>query len=78
MASLDFYLYSQRIIYITLHYCSLWMILTCLLSAIISWRLFTIVRVQNENTDDAFLAWWTTAVWGGAALLFFLVGLLYS
>jgi len=78
MATDDLYLAYQRIIYIILHYCSLWMILTCLLSAVISWRLFTIVSAQNASTDDAFLAWWTTAVWGGAALLFFLVGLLYS
>jgi hypothetical protein len=78
MANLDFPSIYHRVIYIILHYCSLWMILTCIISANISWRLFKISNKQNQPTGDAYLAWWTTTVWGSTALLFFLVGLLFS
>lgn len=78
MANLDFYLIYQRVIYIILHYCSFWTILTCIIAASISWRLFTIVSAQNSRTDDAYLAWWTTAVWGSTAIIFFLSGVVFT
>lgn len=78
MEILDFHSIYQRVIYIILHYCSFWTILTCIMAAGISWHLFTKLSAQNLNTDDAYLAWWTTAVWGSAAITFFLVGLLFT
>lgn len=77
MANSDFYATYQHFMYIILHYCSLWMILTCIISSNISWRLFTILTAQNTSVDDANLAWWVTAVWSGAAVSFILVGLLF-
>ncbi len=78
MANLHFYSIYQHVIYIILHYCSLWMILTCIISAKISWQLFKTSNRQSQNTGDAYLAWWTTTVWGSTAILFFLVKLLFS
>ncbi|MBP2655080.1 MAG: hypothetical protein H6Q73_2649 [Firmicutes bacterium] len=74
----DYYLIYQHVMYNIVHYCTFWMILTCLITAGISWRLFTILSAQSLGEDDAGLAWWVTAVWGSAALVFFLVGLLLN
>jgi hypothetical protein len=76
MAMFDLSLIFHRIIYFIVHYFSAWTILTCLIAAGVSWRLFTIYNSQNSG--DAHLAWWTTAVWSSIALLFFLVGFLFS
>lgn len=78
MANLDLYSIYQRIIYIILHYCSFWTILTCAIAAVISWHLFKIFSAQSENVNDAYLAWWVTAFWGGASVIFLLVGFLFS
>lgn len=78
MAILDFYSIYQRCIYIILHYCSLWTILTCIIAAGISWRLCTFFSSQDSCPNDAHLAWWTTVVWGGAAVIFLLIGFLLT
>jgi len=78
MENWDFYLVYQRVIYMIVHYCSLWAILTCIIASGISWRLFTLLSAQNSSADDAYLAWWTTVLWGSASIFFFLVGLIFA
>lgn len=72
----NFYAVYQNISYIVLHYCSSWMILTCILSAGISWHLFTLLSKVDSGEFDSYFAWWTTAIWGGLAIIFALTGFL--
>lgn len=73
-------LYStyKHVIYIILHYCSLWMIVTCLISSFISWRLFKIFDKQNLKTMDSYIAWWAAAACGGLAMAFLFIGFLFT
>jgi len=44
----------------------------------ISWQLFKSANTQSNHTGDAYLAWWTTTIWGGTAIVFFLIRHLFA
>ncbi|MBP2651360.1 MAG: hypothetical protein H6Q74_2185 [Firmicutes bacterium] len=78
MPSLNFYSAYQKVIYIIVHYCTFSMIVTCIIAAAISWRLYSIESAQTTDTGDAYLAWWTTVIWGSIVIIFVLIGVLYT